>query len=330
VWAEPVATNEHAIGSNGAEAMKAYREAVFLRLPAGTRELNWRVIRGELEFMDERKGTWVKSEQSFLPTRLEGDWEGFTAGAIQALGRNPFYLEFSIRDEFDLKALGIVDSRLIEVGRKLVQAADGGLLAELSVFSRPINDPGSATKSATFRINEPSFQYRLGSVFQISPQMVGIIAGTEHPEVSSLVLFDLAKNMPVGYLPFSTIQYLPEAKSLWAKRPVTKARERLDPNAPEADDAMLMPVWTIDGALNPELSETDLFTVINSEKTKDAQTTAPVTAATTKPELTSKEEGKPVETAEAPRVEKRGFGWLLFAAIVIVSGIIVLAFWKRS
>lgn len=310
--ADPTATNEYAISSAGTEAVKAYRESKLLRLPPGVGDLQWRVVQGQLEFFDDKTDLWKKGDNSFLPEALEGDWEGFITGGGPAVGRDPFYVDFSIGEEFDFKAFNFVDSRIVEVGRKLLPAQGGTLMSELSVFSRGPDDQ-QATKIATFPFNEDLFPYRLARVFPLTNGLLGIEASMGHPDFHSLILFDLTKNQPVGYLPFSALQYLPDEKAFWVARPVTKGEQVSEPNAAEKAraEARIIPIW-IDEKLNPELAETDLFSPVSNE---DGTIQAPQSPATGSSADTPRIEAPPTGSPSVALPEQsQGMNWAWFIA----------------
>lgn len=316
--AGPAATAEQALSSAGKEAVKAYRDSVMLRLPAGVKETRWRVADGNLQFFDQAAGDWALAPSEFLPRPLSGTWEGFDLGGVPAVGREPFFVEFGIGPEFDFKALGFVDNQIIEVGRKLVRG-DSGLLPEFSVFVRNLNQP-EPTNLGSFRILEDAFQYRLASVSSLSGSLIGIIASTEHADVNALVIFDVTQRQPIGYLPFSEFRYLPYENAFWAAPPVTRARAGLDENALAEARAQgrVIPIF-VDGKLNPELAESDLFAAGGGTEPKvTAQPTgAPEVPTERSPEATSAHSGSG-DVATPERSPKAV--WILVALGVVVLG----------
>ncbi|NKB15683.1 MAG: hypothetical protein HC774_00185 [Sphingomonadales bacterium] len=173
------------------------------------------------------------------------------------MGKEPFEIIFSIGAEYDFKAMAVVGEQIYEFGRKLIETRPGYFTPEISVFKRGFIG-GEPERVSTFRINEESLQYRMGMALPISDTLIGLQGGTEHPHLSSLTIFDVTRNQPVGYVPYSELQFLPAQKALRVAEPLTRAMDTPAAVEEARRGSRIIPILQ-DGKLNPELAESELF-----------------------------------------------------------------------
>lgn len=259
-----MATNESVTTAEGGEAVKAYRDFRFLSVPPGIGEVSWQVTNGKLQFRDGQSGSWVNPPTSFLDDAVSGEWDGLTVGGAPAIGRDPFFVPYTLGPEYTGRALALLGERIIEIGSRRVQSRPGHFVPEVLITARGETE-SAGSRITSFRGTYDLFQFRLGSAFLVSDSVLAIIAGTQHPDFSTLTLVDLQSGKPVGSIGFSALQYLAKEKAFWIAKPVTKAKMISEPDAVARAkaEAVTLPVF-IDGKINPELVDDEAFVLLDS------------------------------------------------------------------
>ena len=316
--AAPLATSERLVSPTGKEAVRAYREAEFLNVPAGESDSLWRVRNGGLQTSKDGGVTWLPAASDLLPRPLSGDWEGIRLAGAVAVGKEPFTIDYSLGPEFDFKALAIVGEVVFEFGRKLNEIRPGYFVPEITVLKRNANTL-EGKQVSTFQIGEENLQYRLGAALPFSDTLIGLAAGSEHPYANSLVLFDVTVNQPVGYLPYSELSYSPSEKTFRVVEPLTRAQDTPEALEEARKRSRTVPLL-IDGKLNPDLVETDLFAFQRSVSEPPEPPKAPATpppGENARP-LQSAPTGSEVNVRPEP-IRIRTAIWLAIGAVVFIG-----------
>lgn len=325
--AAPLATGERLISPNGAEAVRAYRDVEFLNLVPNGRDSLWRVQSGVLQTSNDQGASWASAPTGLVARPLVGDWEGIQIAGAPAVAKEPFAIEYSLGPEFQFKAISLIGDTVLEFGREQKQVRPGYSVPEVSVVERALSSSEGAPVSS-FRINEENFQYRLASALPLSDTLIAILAGSDHPYVNSIVFFDRATNQPVGYLPYGEINYLPSEKAFRVVEPLPRAQDTPEALEEARRQARTVPIW-IDGKLNAELAETDLFSPALRESAviQGQESPTPDARVNTSPPM----EGAPTASPSLAQAEQsQGINWMWLTAGAVLLMIAGWALSKRS
>jgi len=205
----PMVTSDTLVTSSGKRAVQAYREGEFLNVPLEVTPALWRVREGALQSSSDKGVTWMPASVDFLTHPLDGNWDQANVGGLIAVGRQPFAVEPTLDSESIFKALAIVEDHLLEFSCQLKQTSPGFFVPEI-IIQRSKMDGRETTQVASFEFASENFQYRLAAAIPLSEKFIGLIAGTEHPHVNSLIFFNLQTNKPEGQISYAEIAYLPK------------------------------------------------------------------------------------------------------------------------